>query len=623
MKIYLLTALTMLCVSYGLAKKNHKLPLILCSSAACLCYLLWRLSAVPFRSGKAAWILGSILYLAEVFGAAAFMNFQYLFSGTYRLEKMELNQREEGGVPFVDVLICTYNEPLHLLRMTIAAAVNMEYPSQSFRVHVCDDGQREELRRLCREYEVGYISRSERHGAKAGNINHAIQKIQGELFAVLDADMIPTREFLRKTAGYFADPELAFVQTPQVYNNQDMYQYNLGRGMPNEQDFFMRDIQEARAARNAVLHVGTNAVFRREMVLELGGYPTCSISEDMAVGMLLQAAGYRSVFVNEELVYGLSATTFTEIVKQRDRWCRGNLQVLRHFHPMKIKGLTFSQKIAYLDGGMYWYDNIQKMIFLLCPLIYLLTGIPVLQCEAENLLAFFLPYLLGQILVFRVLSPGTRSVRWAHYYEVAMAPYLSLSVVKELLKRKTGFNVTAKENLQDRRIFHGEIAYPHIILLALTAAAWGAGLVRSGFGAMDPYSVLLNLGWSWYNLNGIVMALRVAWQKPMLRKTERIAVQSRQPVGIQVGSQKTSAVLLDISGLGAGIRLPEPIPGSSGMELILDLGTAKLKTEIVRMEKDFVAVQYRETTPEQMRAVAEILCQNLKAHYQYRKTKTL
>lgn len=140
---------------------------------------------------------------------------------------------------------------------------------------------------------------------------------------------------------------------------------------------------------------------------------------------------------------------------------------------------------------------------------------------------------------------------------------------------------------------------------------------------MAPYSVLLNLGWSWYNLNGIVTALRVAWQKPMLRKTERIVVQGRQTVGIQVGTQKTSAALLDISGLGAGIRLQEPIAGNSGMELILDLGTEKLKTEIVRIEKDFVAVQYREATPEQMRAVAEILCRNLKAHYQYRKTKTL
>ena len=164
------------------------------------------------------------------------------------------------------------------------------------------------------------------------------------MFAVLDADMIPREEFLEKTVGYFSDENMAFVQTPQVYYNQDMYQYNLKKNIPNEQDFFMRDIQEARASRDAVLHVGTNAVFRKNYVDEIGGYPTCSITEDMAVGMLLQEKGYSSTLVNEDLVLGLSATTFTELVKQRDRWCRGNLQVLKNFNPLSALNYSATHK---------------------------------------------------------------------------------------------------------------------------------------------------------------------------------------------------------------------------------------------------------------------------------------
>ena len=68
------------------------------------------------------------------------------------------------------------------------------------------------------------------------------------------------------------------------------------------------------------------------------------------------------IFVNEELVLGLSAVTFEELVKQRDRWCRGNLQVLKHFNPIFMKGLSFSQRIAYFDGAVYWFSNLQKMI---------------------------------------------------------------------------------------------------------------------------------------------------------------------------------------------------------------------------------------------------------------------
>ena len=204
-------------------------------------------------------------------------------------------------------------------------------PSCKLNIYVCDDGRRIELKQLCNKYRVNYITREDNEGAKAGNINNALTHIKGDLFAVLDADMIPKKEFLQKTVGYFSDDNMAFVQTPQVYYNQDIYQYNLGRNIPNEQDFFMRDIQEARASRDAVLHVGTNAIFRKKYVEEIGGYPTCSITEDMAVGMLLQEKGYSSALINEELVLGLSANTFTELVKQRDRWCRGNLQVLKHY----------------------------------------------------------------------------------------------------------------------------------------------------------------------------------------------------------------------------------------------------------------------------------------------------
>ena len=154
----------------------------------------------------------------------------------------------------------------------------------------------------------------------------------------------------------------------------------------------MRDIQEARASRDAVLHVGTNAIFRKKYVEEISGYPTCSITEDMAVGMLLQEKGYSSTLVNEELVLGLSASTFTELVKQRDRWCRGNLQVLKHFNTLFSKDLTFGQKIAYFDGAVYWFSNLQKMIYIICPLIYLLTSTLIIDSNIKTLLTTYIPF---------------------------------------------------------------------------------------------------------------------------------------------------------------------------------------------------------------------------------------
>ena len=444
--MYLIISITLLILTFiiSIFKPSFRKLLIFTNAIISILYILWRVTTIP-ANNFISFILGITLYSAELLGLISFLIFQFLFTKKYKLIPKSLKDFKDGQVPTVDVLICTYNEPLELLKKTIVASKNLNYPKDKFKVYVCDDGKRNELKELCKLYDVNYITRNDNKGAKAGNINNAINIISGDLFAVLDADMIPKKEFLNRTVGYFSNKNTAFVQTPQVYYNQDMYQYNLSKNIPNEQDFFMRNIEEARASINAVLHVGTNAVFNRQYVLNIGGYPTCSITEDMAVGMLLQANGHDSVFINEELVLGLSATTFTELVKQRDRWCRGNLQVIKKFNIFFNKGLTLSQKIAYFDGVIYWLSSIQKLIYILSPIIYLLTSNLIIDTPVENLLTMFIPFLLGQLLIFKILSPKTRSLKWSHYYEIAMAPHISLSVLKELLALKINFNADSME----------------------------------------------------------------------------------------------------------------------------------------------------------------------------------
>lgn len=604
-------------------KEKYKTALIVCNTIVCVIYMGWRLTAIPWGGGIASLLLGLLLFAAELLGLIAFFNFQYLFMGKYHLERKGLDVFSPNEVPFVDVLICTYNEPLYLLEMTIAAAVNMNYPKDRFCVYICDDGRRSELKELCKSYQIGYITRADNKGAKAGNINNALGVIQGELFAVLDADMIPTKDFLQRTVGYFSNPNLAFVQTPQVYYNQDMYQYNLSKKIPNEQDFFMRDIQEARAARNAVLHVGTNAVFRRQCVLNIGGYPTCSITEDMAVGMQLQAQGYDSLLVNEALVYGLSATTFSELVKQRDRWCRGNLQVLKNYNPLFTKGLSFSQKIAYLDGGIYWFANIQKMIFICCPLIYLFTGIPILNCVMKSLLCIYIPYMLGQLLMFRVLTPQTRSMRWAHYYETVMAPYLSLSVLKEMLNLKINFNVTSKETLCEKTMFQINMVVPHLVILAVSIGAWIFSLSQVIKGNLSFMAVAVNIGWSVYNVSGIAIALRAALQKPIFRKTERIQILESPPIRVRCQGKYISAAMRDISGQGCLLSLDRNWHIRRGKRLHILLEGVKIPCTVVRSSKGEAAMKFDNLSPEQMKAVMELFVHNIRAYYQVERNLSL
>ncbi|WP_207709050.1 glycosyltransferase family 2 protein [Heliomicrobium undosum] len=149
--------------------------------------------------------------------------------------------------------------------------------------------------------------------------------------------------------------ELAFVQAPQAFYNQDIFQYNLlqGRNIPNEQDMFMRVVQAGRDRYNAAMYIGSNTVFRRSALAAIGGFATGTITEDMATGMLLQAKGFRTVYLNEVIAEGLSAESFPDYIRQRVRWGRGNVQTARKWNPLTIPGLTRMQRLLYADSVLY------------------------------------------------------------------------------------------------------------------------------------------------------------------------------------------------------------------------------------------------------------------------------
>lgn len=621
--MYLYIIIPVLLLSYFISRQKPKYRKVLITTNAVISivYIVWRFTVIPINNGMFSFVMGISLYLAEVIGLISFLNFKFLFTREYKVERKSIKDFEYNRIPNVDVLICTYNEPLDLLEKTIVASIGMEYDKDKFKVYVCDDGRRDSLKRLCKKYKVNYITREDNEGAKAGNINNALKYIKGDLFAVLDADMIPKKDFLSKTVGYFVDENLAFVQTPQVYYNQDMYQYNLNKDMPNEQDFFMREIEEARASINAVLHVGTNAVFRRSTVEEIGGYPTCSITEDMALGMLLQSKGYTTMFINEVLVLGLSATTFSELVKQRDRWCRGNLQVLKKFNPLFTRGLTLSQKIAYLDASIYWFSSLQKLIYIICPLVYLITQKLIINADVYSLINMFVPYLLGQILIFDTLSPKTRSLKWAHYYEMAMAPHISLSVLKEMLSIKVNFNVTPKDITNDRKQFQFKIAMPHIVIIVVTLISWYISGKMFLEGDIHVGAYLINMGWSIFNFIGSIICIKVAYQKPIFRNTERIKVVDNIKIELEDGMNRLRGKVVDISDKGIGIELSSDEEIELGNRLDLIINGLKIACKVVRKRGTMVGLIYDNLNVEQMKMVMNIYVDNMSPYYDTKRTQ--
>ncbi|MHA7280282.1 glycosyltransferase [Arthrobacter sp. MDT2-2] len=209
-----------------------------------------------------AWWIAVPLVLAETYSLIDVM----LFGMTmWRLRERTPPDPPAGLT--VDVFITTYNEPLDMVMDTALAAQRIRYPHSTW---ILDDGARNELRALAEQHGIGYLTRSAewanrpRH-AKAGNLNNALMMTQGEFMLILDADQIPKPEILDRTLGYFNNRKVSLVQTPQWFINVPEND-PLGSQAP----LFYGPLQQGKDGWNAAFFCGSNAILRREALMQLG-----------------------------------------------------------------------------------------------------------------------------------------------------------------------------------------------------------------------------------------------------------------------------------------------------------------------------------------------------------------
>ncbi|EPR76161.1 Cellulose synthase (UDP-forming) [Leifsonia rubra CMS 76R] len=532
---------------------NRRLALGVALGSA-LVYITWRIVFTIPSDSWPALVAGLLLVAAEIVGIAQFVTSTVL-SWT-QTKDVPVPLSALASIPSVDIYIATYSESIGVLEPTVAGAMGIRYPGR-VTVYLCDDGSRPQVRELAERYGAQYLDREEHQHAKAGNLNNALANSTGTLVATLDADMIPTADFLEKTVGYFVDENLAYVQAPQAFHNEDAFQYNFfsGDALPNEQDLFMKTLQPSKQRANAVMYVGSNTVFRRLKLDAIGGFATGVITEDMATGMLLQAAGYRTLFVPDIIAAGLAPENFADLLAQRTRWARGNIQTARKWNPLTLSGLSWMQRWIYSDGIVYWHFGILKLVFILAPLAYLIGGIPVVQADVSSILVIWLPYFVASFVGMTAVFQGRRSFTWTHVYEIAMAPTIAIAVIGEWLGfSTTAFAVTPKGVSTEKLNFRWVIALPHIVLLALASFAMLNAFVLSA----DRFtfdSLVITSVWTLYNMAGLVMAILVCLERPRQRRTERTRVEARVDAWLWDGAPVAGHVL-DLSFNGVRFELP-------------------------------------------------------------------
>jgi cellulose synthase (UDP-forming) len=509
--------------------------LALVAAAATVGYLTWR---VLTTLTPASVLLGVPLLVMETWAFLTALLYAFVL---WDLDALPPPAPRESTNLRTVVLIPTYNEPPEVLLPTMTAAAAIDLVSA---VWVLDDGGRGWVEDACASLGLVYRTRPDGTHAKAGNLNAALAGVDADLVLVLDADHVASPNFVRNTVGYFDDPKIALVQTPQDFYNENSFVHEVvGDRLYCEEELFYRAMQAGRNRWNAGFWCGTGAVLRVSALRSVGGVSTDSITEDIHTTIRLHRTGWSTAYHNEVLARGLAASDADQYLAQRLRWGSGAMQVLRRERFMTGSGLTMVQRASYLSTLLGWFDSWRVLGLLLLPaLALLLATSPISASWGSFVTIFGLTFLVQRWALVR-LARGRAPLWSSTIFDMVRLPATLPATLAIFSARPLTFNVTDKG-----RQGHARARARAPRLLAGVATVMTAAL---------GWFVASVLGWTpaHYDLSPMEL-LSGAW---LLGNLALVLTAIRRIRAVRFASERRGAVRLDVSGVanvgGAPVRL--------------------------------------------------------------------
>lgn len=409
--------------------------LVAAFTLAGIAYLGWRTTAF----NPDAPVVSSIFFAAELLGFLASLVVFFV-----ALRPLRRTSRPAQPGLSVDVFVTTLDEDLRVVRRALLAAARIRYPHATW---LLDDGDRPELRQLAAELGCRYLARRSTAGAKAGNINHGLAHSTGDFIALLDADHCAQPNFLDRLLGYFEDPEVAFVQTPQDYYNTGSFQHAFdrsSRSIWHEQSSFHHVLQPGRDHHGATTLCGCSCILRRAHLERIGGFPEETVTEDMHAAVRLQKLGLKSAFHDEPLAFGVAPPDFHGFLRQRLRWGEGNMQVCRIEGVPFTRMLSFRQNVCYVLLALAYADVWRKLVLYAAPPLTLLFEVPPVYGQPIHFFVFFLPYFLLGTLAYSETSGGFGRIFLTETFDMARLGS-SVAATWGLFRKRIRFRVSSKK----------------------------------------------------------------------------------------------------------------------------------------------------------------------------------
>jgi cellulose synthase (UDP-forming) len=561
-------------------KESIKVFIILIAIFVSLRYFYWRtFNTINLDDGIFNAVASVILYLAELYSIIILLLGSFV--SLRLLERNHINLEKKEDFLTVDVFIPTYNEPIEIIKATALAAISMDYPQDKFNVYILDDGgttqklndpdpvKREENRQRAQALkdfvnEVGenlyYLTRERNLNAKAGNINEALKKTNGDLILILDCDHVPAKDFLKRTVGFFNKyPKLFLVQTPHSFYNPDPLEKNLGIFgiVPSEADMFYKHTHKGLDFWSASFFCGSAAILRRKYLQEVGGIQGTTITEDAETALELHSLGYDSAYYGRPMIYGLQPETFSAFIVQRSRWAQGMIQIFLLKNPLFKKGLKWHQRLGYLSANIFWFFGFARFIFLITPILYPIFGAQIYIANVQETISYAMPHFIMSIVLSYYLYAKVRWNFFSEIYEGIQSIFILPAIISVILNpRKPTFKVTPKgENLEEE--FLSPFYKPVYILFNIIVISFFFSFYRWINYPDERGTVLIVLFWQIFDLFILGIGMGVLRERPQRRRAFRIP--AKDDVIVYTKHQVFSGKVRDISLTGIWVETDQDI----------------------------------------------------------------
>jgi cellulose synthase/poly-beta-1,6-N-acetylglucosamine synthase-like glycosyltransferase len=490
-----------------------------------LLYLAYTFAITTFTPlHPIAFLAAIIFFFVELVALALALS--YAYEGLDVLCRLRWNRRFEpmsptpDYTPKVSLHLPAYNEPPEVVEATLRILAKLDYPN--YEVLVVDNNTPKEetwrpLEAICRELGPHFrcLHLDEWPGYKSGALNFSLTQAapDTEIIGIIDADYQIDPNFLRELVPAFADPEVAFVQTPQDYRYQQDDPFF--RACYYGYKYFFEVSMPSRNEHNAIIFAGTMGLIRKAVLQQIGGWDEWCITEDAEASLRILKSGYKSIYINKAYGRGLMPFTFEGFKKQRFRWCFGGIQILKkHWEALTpwarwidpANRLTGAQRYYYLAGGLQWYNDLLNLLFafflILGAVLSLLPGTQGIRPLTGPLLVMPAVFLLMGLWRFLWVLRHTLQLSWSTALQ-AMGNFFSLGwavtlgSIQGLIQPEGVFLRTPKTKSQSG------------LVRAIQATQWetGIGLV----GVLAGLAVVAVRP----NMNTFFLACLLAWQSSL------------------------------------------------------------------------------------------------------------